>query len=144
MNNSRKVIFTIGYEGKLIDEFISILKRNKISRIIDIRRVPYSRNRDFRKDNIISILKQKKIDYLHYRSVAPSDNLRQKYKVNGSFSDFSAEYNKEMLSNPSILGDFINILKERDCLLCYEKRFYNCHRSLLVNLIKDYYLIVHL
>jgi uncharacterized protein (DUF488 family) len=36
------MLFTIGHSNKQIDEFINILKKNKIDVLVDVRSIPYS------------------------------------------------------------------------------------------------------
>lgn len=42
-------LLTIGYEGRKIDEFIERLKEFNISRLIDVREIPFSRKPGFSK-----------------------------------------------------------------------------------------------
>ena len=42
-------LFTIGYEGRNIEEFISHLKDFNIPRLIDVRKIPLSRKKGFNK-----------------------------------------------------------------------------------------------
>ena len=47
---NRDYRYTLGYEGCDLDEFIAGLKKNKIRRIVDIRRTPVSRKKGFSKN----------------------------------------------------------------------------------------------
>jgi len=42
-------LFTIGYEGRNIEEFISQLKDFNITRLIDVRKIPLFRKKGFSK-----------------------------------------------------------------------------------------------
>ena len=42
-------LFTIGYEGRNIEEFISHLKNFNIPRLIDVRKIPLFRKKGFSK-----------------------------------------------------------------------------------------------
>jgi uncharacterized protein (DUF488 family) len=45
-------VFTIGYEGRDIDEFVICLKDFNITRLIDVRELPLSRKRGFSKSTL--------------------------------------------------------------------------------------------
>src|SRR3989338_8071840 len=57
--------FTIGYEGKDIDQFLNGLVSNNIDILIDIRRNPFSMNFVYIKDTLMKKLKDVSIEYLH-------------------------------------------------------------------------------
>ena len=42
-------MFTIGYEGRDVDEFVSCLMQYKVTRLIDVREIPLSRKKGFSK-----------------------------------------------------------------------------------------------
>lgn len=60
-------IYTIGYSGFAIDDFIQILKKYEISVVIDVRSNPYSRyHLEYNKENLKKKLKQNRIYYRNY------------------------------------------------------------------------------
>jgi uncharacterized protein (DUF488 family) len=62
-------VFTIGYSGFQLNDFVKILKDNGILLVIDVRSLPYSQHyADFNKENISKILKSSKIYYRNYAS----------------------------------------------------------------------------
>lgn len=46
---SVNVVYTIGYEGIDLEQFIDIIKKNHIDTIIDVRKNPVSRKKGFSK-----------------------------------------------------------------------------------------------
>jgi uncharacterized protein (DUF488 family) len=57
-------IYTIGIENRLIQNFIDVLKENKIEYIIDIRQDPENSNDpNYTKENLQTILEKEKIHY---------------------------------------------------------------------------------
>ncbi len=57
-------IFTIGYGGREMDEFIALLNRYEIDTLVDVRSQPYSRFApDFNKERLSVILKRGGVDY---------------------------------------------------------------------------------
>ncbi len=68
-------IYSIGYSGFLISDFISTLQKNKITLLVDVRSQPYSQYfSDYNKENLEQILKSKGI---YYRSYAKEFGARQ-------------------------------------------------------------------
>ena len=45
----KTALFTIGYEGRALDELIAELQAHRIDRVIDVRELPLSRRRGFSK-----------------------------------------------------------------------------------------------
>lgn len=82
-------IYTIGYEGRAIDEFIAMLAAEQIERVIDVRDLPLSRRRGFSKTPLGEALRGAGIEYVHMKSAGnpyrkekdqiPRDELLAKY-----------------------------------------------------------------
>lgn len=60
-------VFTIGYEGRTINDFLADLRANDIKLLADVREAPTSRKRGFSKSALASALQDAGIDYLHLR-----------------------------------------------------------------------------
>ena len=76
-------LFTIGYEGRNIEEYLGLLKKNIVKLVIDVRRNPISRKRGFSKNRMREALSSEGIEYMHFpqlgiesknRKSADSDN----------------------------------------------------------------------
>jgi len=59
------MLYTIGYESKSIDNFISKLKNNDISILVDVREIPISRKNGFSKKLFSESLNKNGIGYIH-------------------------------------------------------------------------------
>ena len=67
-------IFTIGYEGATVGEFLSALQSAGVERVIDVRAVPNSRRPGFSKTPLRNALAEAGIDYVHLRALGtPAD-----------------------------------------------------------------------
>ncbi len=53
------IIYTIGYSGLKIEEFIDLLEKLGIEAVINVRRFPRSRIKGFTKDELESVLREK-------------------------------------------------------------------------------------
>ena len=61
-------LYTLGYEGLALDEFLARLHHARIDRLIDIRALPLSRRRGFSKSPLGDALAGADIEYLHLRA----------------------------------------------------------------------------
>ena len=62
-------LFTIGYEGATMDEFLSALRTAGVERVIDVRALPLSRRPGFSKTPLKNALAEAGIDYVHLRAL---------------------------------------------------------------------------
>ena len=60
-------LFTIGYEGKTMDEFLAEISAAGVERVIDVRAVAASRRPGFSKTALANALRERGVDYLHLR-----------------------------------------------------------------------------
>src|SRR5829696_2323525 len=62
-------IFTIGYEGTTMPEFIAALQGAGVQRVIDVRALPLSRRPGFSKTPLKGALAEAGIEYVHLRAL---------------------------------------------------------------------------
>lgn len=127
-------IYTIGYSGFSIDDFVNALQSNRISLLVDVRSQPYSQHfPDYHKDILEKTLKRSGICY---RNCAKEFGARQEdpaYCADEGYLDFEL-----FAKSPVFLGGYeklIGRMKQGDrcALMCAEKDPFNCHRSILVS-----------
>jgi hypothetical protein len=64
-NSMINTLFTIGYSGRSIDDFIALLEQHKITALCDVRSMPYSsRNPQFNREPLKKVLKAHNIEYV--------------------------------------------------------------------------------
>ena len=62
-------IFTIGYEGATMSEFLAALRNAGVERVIDVRAIANSRRPGFSKTPLRNALAEVGIDYVHLRAL---------------------------------------------------------------------------
>src|SRR5689334_11583223 len=62
-------IFTIGYEGTTVPEFVSALREAGVERVVDVRALPLSRRPGFSKTPLRLALEEVGIDYVHLKAL---------------------------------------------------------------------------
>ena len=129
MARKQAALYTIGYEGRALDEFIAMLSAEKIERVIDIRELPLSRRRGFSKTPLGEALRAAGIDYVHMRSAG---NPYRKEKDTIPRAKLLAKYEAHIAKAGAVVDEVAEAVRgRRAALLCYEHDPAECHRSLL-------------
>jgi uncharacterized protein (DUF488 family) len=126
-------IFTIGYEGATVSEFIAALKQAGVQRVIDVRAVPNSRRPGFSKTPLRNALSEEEIDYVHLRALGTPADGRAAARA-GRHEDLQRIYAGQ-LELPEAMAESAQMLElaqeKPSALLCYERDPAGCHRTLL-------------
>ena len=136
---SKKSLYTIGYEGADLGDFIVTLKSQGIGQVIDIRELPLSRKRGFSKNALKDALAGHGIAYVHLRALGDPKAGRIAARA-GEFSTFRRLYTAHLRQNDAqaALLETSKIAKKKtSVLLCYELDYKNCHRSIVANSLSD-------
>ncbi|HYX46366.1 MAG TPA: DUF488 domain-containing protein [Sphingomicrobium sp.] len=127
-------IFTIGYEGTTMAEFIAALKQAGVRQVIDVRAVPNSRRPGFSKTPLRNSLAEEGIDYVHLRALGTPAEGRAAARA-GRTDDLKRIYAGQ-LELPEAMAEaarMVALAEEKpSALLCYEREPGGCHRRLLV------------
>lgn len=145
LNNT---IYTIGYQGKNSEDFIEILKNNKIKILIDARHSAKSEKKpQFNKEILERELKRNTIDYYHYPELGIPFNIQTPYKEGMLSFDCLKQWYNWHIENEVELDKIVKFIKEsgRTVLMCMEKyakkmrdQKYACHRDILADIIIDF------
>ncbi len=136
---SSSKFYTIGYEGKKLDDFILSLKQNHVTRIIDVREIPLSRKKGFSKSALKQKLESEKIEYVHIKSLGSPKPIRDKLKKDYDYPSFFNSYSNYLTTQMDSLKELYKFITSGiNCLMCFEKTPEICHRSTLANKLKDF------
>ena len=128
-------IFTIGYEGATVPEFIAALTAAGVKRVIDVRAVPNSRRPGFSKTPLRNALGEAGIDYVHLRALGTPAEGRAAARA-GRHDDLRRIYAGQ-LELPEAMAESAKMLELAgevpSALLCYEREPAHCHRTLLLS-----------
>lgn len=132
-NLKQKTLFTSGYEGMGLEDFIEQLKENNVQILIDIRERPLSRKKGFSKKSLTAALAAEDINYLHIKELGSPSELRKKLREDKDYSYFFDEFSNYLSSKKDSLLEVLEVIQNSiGCLLCYEKSHEECHRKLVV------------
>jgi len=133
-----KVLFTIGYEGFEIGEFVAHLKNNDIDCLLDVREIPLSRKRGFSKRALAQRLKQADIHYVHLRDLGSPKSIREDLKLTENYSNFFDKIEKHLVEKKeSIETAYKYVVNYTCCLMCFERLAARCHRKMVAAKIQE-------
>src|SRR6478736_2047718 len=84
-------IFTIGYEGATMPEFMAALQKAGVKRVIDVRALPLSRRPGFSKSPLRAALAEAGIEYVHLKALGTPSEGRTAARA-GRHSDMERIY----------------------------------------------------
>src|SRR3569833_245059 len=130
-------IFSIGYEGTTVGEFIAALKQAGVQRVIDVRALPLSRRPGFSKSPLRGALAEAGIEYVHLKALGTPADGRAAARA-GRHADMARIYAGH-LELPEAMAESLLILALAEfmpsALLCFEREPAHCHRSLLLDAV---------
>lgn len=130
-------VYTVGYEGKSVDEFFNGLLESQIAAIVDVRANPVSRKYGFAKGSMSEIARKLGIGYEHIPELGIASSDRADLSDYSSYQRLLDRYESEMLPGRRQAIDVaVEHLRERpSALLCMEKDVTCCHRGRLAKAI---------
>lgn len=133
MSEKHNPIFTIGHSNSTAQKLLSLLKKNDVQLLTDVRSIPYSRhNPQANREAIHSKAKQSGIEYIfmgEYLGGKPNE-------VNVYDELGNLDYSK-LASTDKFTEGMRRLIEAaalyRVCLLCAEEDPSRCHRGLLIS-----------
>jgi len=128
-----KTIYTLGYEGAALPDFIRTLEDTGVSLLLDVRERPQSRRPGFSKRALSEALSEAGIAYRHVRQLGDPKPGRDAAR-SGAMEAFRSIFNAHLDLEGSQKA-LQEVAKEADAqtvvLMCYERAPHDCHRSLV-------------
>ena len=131
-------LFTIGYEGTTIDDFINNLRTNHVDCILDVRDIPISRKRGFSKTALSTKLEDANINYVHFRDLGSPKPVREKLRSSGDYEGFFETMRAHVANKrEAIESAYRHVINHSCCLMCFEHLAEECHRTIVALKIKE-------
>ena len=134
-------IWTIGHSTRTVDEFISLLKENKIKLLADVRAWPGSkRYPQFNKDTLAESLTAHGISYEHFPELGGKRKSRPDSRNtawrNASFRGYADYMETEQFRKG--IERLLEVAVEAGptAIMCAEAVWWRCHRSLIADYLK--------
>lgn len=130
-------IFTIGYEGATVPEFVAALQKAGVERVIDVRALPLSRRPGFSKSPLKAGLEEAGIDYVHLKALGTPSEGRTAAR-SGRHDEMARIYAGQ-LELPEAMAQSAEMpalaQEKPSALLCMEREPQHCHRTLLLKAV---------
>lgn len=126
-------VFTIGYEGATLADFIRTLGEAGVRHVLDVRELPQSRRPGFSKRSLSAALADAGIDYSHSKQLGDPKHGREAAR-RGDMEEFRLifEAHLDLPASKSALMDAAEtVMQSPTVLMCYERNPKDCHRSLV-------------
>jgi uncharacterized protein (DUF488 family) len=139
-------IFTIGYEGATVPEFVAALQKAGVERVIDVRALPLSRRPGFSKSPLKASLEESGIEYLHLKALGTPAEGRAAARA-GRYDDLKRIYAGQLELPEAMVqsAQMLELAREKpSALLCMERDPAHCHRTLLIDAVASDAEVVHL
>lgn len=130
-------IFTIGYEGLDIDEFLKLLRLGGVDTVVDIRELPLSRKRGFSKNGLREILQANGFGYRHIVALGCPKPIRDQYRQDGDWPQYKKDFKRYLASQVAVVSELSQMAEAQECaLLCFEANYQMCHRSMVADALQ--------
>ena len=129
------LVLTMGHSNRAIEDFVSLLWSNKVSKVLDVRTVPRSRhNPQFNLDALPATLQAVGISYMHLPGLGGLRRPRPDSPNSGwrnlSFRGY-ADYMQSAEFRENVERVVEMAAAQRCVLMCAEAVPWRCHRSLV-------------
>lgn len=123
-------VYTVGYEGVALKQFIERLRLADVQLVVDVRDVPLSRKRGFSKTALSVALSEAGLQYLHIRELGCPKPIRDQYRLDGDWKRYTAAFMAHLRQQAAAVRDLAAVCRRSTAaLLCYEADSTRCHRT---------------
>ena len=127
-------LFTIGYEGRTLEEYLGILVTHECTLLCDVRRNPVSRKPGFSRKRLAEGCEATGLRYEHIPELGIASADRQAVKTPQQLAALFDRYRRVLLPEVAVhverIADWIRV-GERVALTCFERDPIECHRHLV-------------
>lgn len=125
-------LYTIGYEGRSLEEYLNILLIRGVRVLCDVRKNAYSQKYGFSKAQLQPACVGVGIKYIHIPELGIESGLRQELNTQADYDVLFENYRKTVLAKSyEHLDRIVDLIEsdERVALTCFEKDVNQCHRT---------------
>lgn len=138
--NNKTILFTIGYEGTSLEDYLNRLIENDVKVLVDVRSNPVSRKFGFSAKSLKLFCEKVGVEYIHIPEVGIRSEYRQNLKIQADYNKLFKDYKKDTLKKTiDKQKEILELLKnkKRIALTCFESDTQMCHRTCLAESIVE-------
>ncbi len=130
-------LFTIGYEGSIVDEVVASLRAAGVTHLLDIRAVPQSRKPGFSKRLLSGTLEAAGIHYTHLKGLGTPKAGRDAVRHGdvGAMHRIFRAHMQEPEAQMDLARAADIAAHAPACLLCFERDHTHCHRQIVADML---------
>ncbi len=132
VRKTEMILFTIGYEGISLEQYVNKLIVNDVKVLCDVRKNPMSMKFGFSKNQLIMACQGVGIEYKHIPGVGIENDKRRELNTQADYDKLFVYYKESILPEKSNeQKELLEILdsKKRIALTCFEANISQCHRK---------------
>jgi len=134
----RPAVTTVGYEGRTAGELVDLMQRSGVTLLVDVRLTPISRKPGLSKTKLGDALREAGIEYLHMPTLGnPQDNREGYRQAEASAVARFRSLMRGAAARHALDGLAARIADESVALLCFERDHATCHRSLVIEALRQ-------
>jgi len=139
-SNTEIVLYTIGYEGLSLEEYLNKLIVNDVKVLCDVRKNSFSMKYGFSKSQLKKACESVGIEYVHFPELGIESDKRQNLNNQADYDKLFAYYRLNVLKNePEKQKEIFQLLKKkkRIAITCFEANIHQCHRKYLAESLAE-------
>ncbi len=133
-------LYTIGYEGVSLEEYLNKLLIYDIKVLCDVRKNSLSMKYGFSKSQLSHACENLDIKYIHIPDLGIESECRQELNTQADYDKLFAQYRKttlqETIKQQEQLIELVNKYK-RVAITCFEANIHQCHRKHLAESVHN-------
>lgn len=132
-------IFTIGFTKKSLRDFVEILRRAGVKRVVDVRLRNTSQLAGWSKQPDFAYLLEEGfgLAYEHHPEFAPTGELLDAYKNDRDWARYEERFNQLLAERRPEVEARELLKKDSICLLCAEPAADKCHRRMVAEYLQS-------
>ncbi|NLT49950.1 MAG: DUF488 domain-containing protein [Ignavibacteria bacterium] len=134
------VLFTIGYEGLSLEEYLNRLIKNGVNLLIDVRKNPLSMKYGFSKTRLKACCESVNIDYIHFPQLGIESDERKELKTQADYDELFSDYRENSIPRTKeVQNEILSLIIKYKliALTCFESNINQCHRKYLTEAISN-------
>jgi uncharacterized protein (DUF488 family) len=122
-------LYTVGYEGVSVEDFIERIRLARVQLIVDVRDLPLSRKPGFSKSTLAQTLEAVGLEYRHMSELGCPKPIRDRYRADGDWDRYTASFMRHLHTRAAAVSSLPRVCTSATvALLCYEADPTRCHR----------------
>jgi hypothetical protein len=136
-----QMLFTIGYEGISIENYLNTLIQNDVRVLCDVRNNPLSRKLGFSENHLRKYTGTIGIEYVHIPELGIRSEKRQNLNGDEDYKSLFKDYKTSLPRRKESLEKVYQLFQTRDriALTCFEHDPSHCHRHVIRDYLKKTY-----